>query len=116
MKKLKVAVYCRVANYNELTVLCQQNCLEHYASANGYEVLETISDMGSGASLERLGIRRLCDLVDTVAVDAIVATTPSRYARNTLALVGFVGKMKDKGVEVITVSNGSLTAILAGIV
>lgn len=90
--------------------------LEHYASANGYEVLETISDARSGASLERPGIQRLCELVDTGAVDAVLATCVSRYARNMVELVGFIRGMKDKGVDVLSASHGSLTAILARII
>lgn len=112
MKKLRVAIYCRVANHDQLTLASQKGCVEHYASDYGYEIMESMSDTGSGNSLDRPGIRRLCELADARAVDAVIATCPSRYARNMLLLMDFMRDMNDKEVEGLTVSNGSLTGML----
>lgn len=97
-----------MSNDDGLALTCQQGCLENYASANGCGGLETISDIGRGTSLEKPGIHRICELVDTGVVDAIAATTLLRHTRSTLALVG-----KDNDVEVMTARQGSLTEILA---
>lgn len=53
MKKMRVAVYCRVANQNQLALSCQEKAMRTFVEAKGHEVMEVIVDTGSGASMER---------------------------------------------------------------
>jgi site-specific DNA recombinase len=56
--------------------------LREYASREGYEVLEEVSDPGqSGASLERPGMDRVRDLVAAEGVSVVLARDRDRFAR-----------------------------------
>lgn len=112
MKKLRVAIYCRVANHDQLALTVQKQAMHNFAEATGYEVSEVICDTGSGTSVERPGIRRLYELADAKAIDAVLASGTSRYARCMTQLMGFVGDMKGRSVEVLAAEIGSLTAAL----
>ena len=63
--------------------LAQQiEALREYASREGYEVLEEVSDPGqSGASLERPGMDRVRDLVAARGVSVVLAQDRDRFAR-----------------------------------
>jgi site-specific DNA recombinase len=63
--------------------LAQQiEALREYATREGYEVLEEVSDPGhSGASLERPGIDRVRDLVAAGGVSVVLAQDRDRFAR-----------------------------------
>ena len=63
--------------------LAQQiEALRAYAVAEGYEVLEEVSDPGqSGASLERPGMDRVRDLVAAGGVSVVLAQDRDRFAR-----------------------------------
>src|SRR4051812_32595861 len=60
----------------------QLEALREYASREGYEVLEEVTDPGqSGASLERPGMDRVRDLVATGSVSVVLAQDRDRFAR-----------------------------------
>src|ERR687894_565167 len=63
--------------------LAQQiEALREYASQEGYEILEEVTDAGqSGASLERPGMDRVRDLVATGGVSVVLAQDRDRFAR-----------------------------------
>jgi len=63
--------------------LAQQiEALREYATCEGYEVLEEVSDPGqSGASLERPGMDRVRDLVAEGGVSVVLAQDRDRFAR-----------------------------------
>ena len=60
----------------------QLEALREYATREGYEVLEEVSDPGqSGASLERPGMDRMRDLVAAGGVSVVLAQDRDRFAR-----------------------------------
>ena len=60
----------------------QLEALREYAAREGYEVLEEVSDPGqSGASLERPGMDRVRDLVQSGGVSVVLAQDRDRFAR-----------------------------------
>ena len=83
----KTAVlYARVSSDEQARTgysLAQQvDALRTYAAAEGYEVLEEVSDPGqSGASLERPGMDRVRDLVAAGGVSVVLAQDRDRFAR-----------------------------------
>lgn len=99
MRRLRVAVYCRVANYDELALSCQEQAMRKFASAKGYDVMEVVVETGSGTSMERAGIRRLYELAGAQAIGAVPASGTSRYAR-VGPLMGFIGKVGSGPAEV----------------
>jgi DNA invertase Pin-like site-specific DNA recombinase len=60
----------------------QLEALREYAAREGYKVLEEVSEPGqSGASLERLGMDRVRDLVAAGGVSVVLAQDRDRFAR-----------------------------------
>jgi DNA invertase Pin-like site-specific DNA recombinase len=60
----------------------QLEALREYATREGYEILEEISDPGqSGVSLERPGMDRVRDLVQSGSVSIVLAQDRDRFAR-----------------------------------
>jgi len=60
----------------------QLEALRAYATREGYEVLEEVTDPGqSGASLERPGMDRVRDLVSAGGVSVVLAQDRDRFAR-----------------------------------
>ena len=60
----------------------QAEALREYATREGYEVLEEVSDPGqSGANLERPGMDRVRDLVAVGGVSVVLAQDRDRFAR-----------------------------------
>lgn len=115
MEKMRVAVYCRVANgdglVQETTLKAQESALRKYASEHGYDVVAAAWDTGSGLSMERPGIRKICELAAIGTLDGIVSVGMSRYGRNTADLLSFARDMEAKGVAVISTEFGSLNRV-----
>lgn len=60
----------------------QLEALREYATREGYEVLEEVTDPGQrGASLERPGMDRVRDLVAVGGVSEVLAQDRDRFAR-----------------------------------
>lgn len=68
----------------------QLDALRKYASQEGYAVLEEVTDAGwSGATIERLGVARVMDLVKEGGVDVVLAQDRDRFARDPV-LIGWL--------------------------
>ncbi len=83
---LYVILYARVSTDEQArsgySLAQQMEALREYASREGYEVLEEVSDPGqSGASLERPGMDRVRDLVAAGGVSVVLAQDRDRFAR-----------------------------------
>src|SRR3712207_1928970 len=82
----RAILYARVSTDEQARTgysLAQQlEALREYASREGYEVLEEVSDPGqSGVSLERPGMDRVRDLVAAGGVSVVLAQDRDRFAR-----------------------------------
>ncbi len=82
----RAILYARVSTQEQATkgysLAQQMEALREYASREGYEVLEEVSDPGqSGASLERPGMDRVRDLVAAGGVSVVLAQDRDRIAR-----------------------------------
>lgn len=79
-------LYARVSTKgqadNGYSLRQQVEALRAWCEAEGYEVLEEVSDPGySGASLERPGLDRVRDLVQSENVSVVLAQDRDRFAR-----------------------------------
>src|SRR3712207_590963 len=79
-------LYARVSTDEQARTgfsLAQQlEALREYASREGYEVFDEVSDPGqSGASLERPGMDRVRDLVAAGGIDVVLAQDRDRFVR-----------------------------------
>jgi site-specific DNA recombinase len=82
----RAILYARVSTQEQMKTgysLAQQlEALREYASREGYEVLEEVTDPGqSGASLERPGMDRVRDLVAAGGISVVLAQDRDRFAR-----------------------------------
>ncbi len=86
LRRLYAILYARVSTDEQARSgysLAQQiDALRAYAAREGYEVLEEIQDPGeSGAHLERPGMDRVRDLVESGGVSVVIAQDRDRFAR-----------------------------------
>ena len=82
----RAILYCRVSTDEQarsgFSLAQQMEALREYATGEGYEVLEEVTDPGqSGASLERPGMDRVRDLVAAGGVSAVLAQDRDRFSR-----------------------------------
>jgi site-specific DNA recombinase len=82
----RAVLYARVSTDEQArsgySLAQQLEALREYATREGYEVLEEVSDPGqSGASLERPGMDRVRDLVAAGGVSVVLAQDRDRFAR-----------------------------------
>ena len=82
----RAILYARVSTDEQarsgFSLAQQLEALREYASREGYEVLEEVTDPGqSGASLERPGMDRVRDLVAASGVSVVLAQDRDRFAR-----------------------------------
>src|SRR5919205_608651 len=82
----RAILYARVSTDEQarsgFSLAQQLEALRGYASREGYEVLEEVSDPGqSGVSLERPGMDRVRDLVSAGGVSVVLAQDRDRFSR-----------------------------------
>jgi site-specific DNA recombinase len=82
----RAILYARVSTDEQarsgFSLAQQLEALREYATHEGYEVLEEVTDPGqSGASLERPGLDRVRDLVAAGGVSVVLAQDRDRFAR-----------------------------------
>ena len=82
----RAILYARVSTDEQarsgFSLAQQLEALREYASREGYEVLEEVSDPGqSGASLERPGMDRVRDLVAAGGASVVLAQDRDRFSR-----------------------------------
>jgi site-specific DNA recombinase len=82
----RAILYARVSTEeqarNGYSLAQQMEALRDYATREGYEVLEEVTDPGhSGASLERPGMDKVRDLVAVGGVSVVLAQDRDRFAR-----------------------------------
>ncbi len=79
----------------------QLEALREYASREGYEVLEEVADPGqSGASLERPGMDRVRDLVQSGSVLVVLAQDRDRFAREPAYLYLLREEFAEHGTKI----------------
>ncbi len=83
----RAILYARVSTHEQArsgySLAQQLEALREYATREGYEVLEEVSDPGqSGASLERPGMDRVRDLVAAGSVSVVLAQDRDRVPAN----------------------------------
>src|SRR3712207_2024658 len=98
----RAVLYARVSTDEQArrgySLAQQLETLRDYASREGYEVLEEVSDPGqSGASLARPGLDKLRDLVAAGSVSVVLAQDRDRFAREPAYLYLLREEFAEKG-------------------
>lgn len=103
-KKIRAAIYCRMAtdNDNSRGLEMQKSYLRNYAQAQGYSVVAEVSEVAKGRSLDRPGIRELLGLAAQSRIEEILVTNLSRISRNTGDLLRFEEKLGKQHIRLNT--------------
>jgi site-specific DNA recombinase len=108
---MKVMMYCRVASPGQAEVDAlgqQEQGLRAFAKAQGHEIVGCVCETATGMSLERPGIQTLQTMAAGGEMDAVLALSLSRLARNTLDLLTLGKTLQAHGVGVLTAKEGAV--------
>ena len=112
----RVALYLRVSTA-EQTVENQQRELEAVAERHGWNVVAVFADAGVSGTKgrdQRPGYDRLCRGIARREFDQVAAWSVDRLGRSLQNLVGFLGELHAKGVDLYLHQQGLDTATPAG--
>jgi DNA invertase Pin-like site-specific DNA recombinase len=106
---MRSAGYIRVSTEDQsregISLEHQEAKIKAYACINDLELVEIIRDEGaSGKDLERVGITRLLDMVDSGKVDAVIVYKLDRLSRKTLDTLSLIESFESKGVAFHSIS------------
>ena len=93
---------------------CQKNFLRRWAMDNGYDVVDEITEVGSGIRLDRPGLTKVMRTIREKRVDTLIVKNMNRLARRSLDAYQILKELKEKGVDLICVDGEpgiDLTAI-----
>ncbi len=110
----RVAIYTRVSTTGQ-TVENQERELQAVAERHGWEVVGAFSDHGvSGMKDKRPALDRLMKGVARKDFDIVAAWSVDRVGRSLQHLIGFLGELKAKGVDLYLHQQGLDTSTPAG--
>ncbi len=118
-KKLRVAAYCRVSTDQEEQQSSYQAQIDYYtAKINGnkdWTMAGIFADEGiTGTSAKkRTEFLKLMKLCEKGKVDLVLTKSISRFSRNTLDCLGYIRKLKEKGIPIIFEKEGINTMQMA---
>lgn len=96
---MRVALYIRVANADQLTVDAQLEYLKKYAEEKKYEVAAIYALNGiSGMKITQY-LNDLLHLAKAANVKKIVTRDPTRISRDTIQFIGAEMKFRSAGIE-----------------
>jgi DNA invertase Pin-like site-specific DNA recombinase len=112
----RVAIYLRVST-TEQTVENQQRELELAADRHGWQVVVTLADEGISGSKrrdKRPAFDRLCKGIARREFDLVAAWSVDRLGRSLQDLVGFLGELHGKDIDLYLHQQGIDTTTPAG--
>lgn len=98
---MKVAVYCRVST-SEQSCDMQKNELTEFAKARGFEIVEIYEDVKSGATTNRLALKRMMKDAFSKKFEAVVLYKFDRIARSLRDLLNLFTELEEYGVSIIS--------------
>lgn len=108
-KTLRVAVYCRVATADQLTLKAQKEALQQYAAQLGYERPLFYLDNGySGLNLDRPAFLKLDADIQAGHIGTVIVRNIDRIGRNTLDVMPWIDKLTKMGIELLTLDLANL--------
>ncbi|MCI2105294.1 MAG: recombinase family protein [Intestinimonas sp.] len=118
-KKLRVAAYCRVSTDQEEQQSSYQAQIEYYTAKiktnKDWTMAGIFADEGiTGTSAKkRTEFLKLMKLCERGKVDMVLTKSISRFSRNTLDCLGYIRKLKEKGIPIIFEKEGINTMRMA---
>ena len=118
-KKLRVAAYCRVSTEQEEQQSSYEAQIDYYTDKIGknkdWELAGIFADEGiTGTSAKkRSEFIKMINLCEKGKIDMVLTKSVSRFSRNTLDAIGYIRKLKAKGIPVIFEKEGINTMDMA---
>jgi putative DNA-invertase from lambdoid prophage Rac len=112
-KQVRCALYARVSTAGQQSVPAQLEALREYAGRRGWEIVEEVSDVRSGAK-SRPKRDALMAAARARAVDAIVVMKLDRWGRSLTDLVSTMQELTELGVAFVSVSDSIDLSTAAG--
>jgi len=83
----KAIIYCRTATvekekHSKNSLTEQELICKQFAQKRSYKIVEVVSDVGSGMTLNRKGLKRLMILAKQGKIDVILSVSACRLTRN----------------------------------
>ncbi len=114
-KKLKVAMYCRVGNPDQLEINKQENKIQNYCKQQGYKVFKSYIDNGYSANDKtRTGYNLMVEDLKQERFDMIITSDISRLCRCTSDLENFVNLIKKHNCNLIILNEKIDTSTAVG--
>lgn len=99
---MRVAIYTRVSTADQ-SVELQATELHQFATARGWEIVETFQDHGfSGKNTARPALKRLMEAASKRRVDVVLVWKLDRFARSLPDLVNMIQNLADVGVDFVS--------------
>jgi DNA invertase Pin-like site-specific DNA recombinase len=100
---IRAAIYTRVSTTDQNAEL-QVRGLNDYATKHGWEIVETYSDVMSGAKASRPGLNRL--MADAMArkFDCLLVWKLDRFGRSLVDCLNNIRTLEDQGIRFIAVT------------
>jgi DNA invertase Pin-like site-specific DNA recombinase len=99
MSETKVAIYCRVACFNEQAIKKQESEVRGYAEKQGFNDIALYSDNGyGGMSFNRPAFSEMERDIQAGKINMVMCIDLSRISRNTVESVAWLDRIKRVGV------------------
>lgn len=118
-RKLRVAAYCRVSTEQEEQQSSYAAQIEYYTEKikgnKDWEFAGIFADEGiTGTSAKKRGeFLKLMALCEKGKIDMVLTKSVSRFSRNTLDAIGYIRKLKAKGIPIVFEKEGINTMQMA---
>lgn len=101
MDQKKALIYCRVALPDMNALEMQKKHLLAYAEAQGFVVVDIVSESGSGLDYSREGLREVLALVEDGEVDILLIKSLCRLGRSIEKTDALLHRLKECEVKVV---------------
>ena len=96
--------YARVSTYGQKADLeRQKQMLELYCSSKGYKY-KFIEDIGSGLNYNKVGLKKIIELIEEKKIDRIVLTHKDRLMRFGFGMISQICSLNNVLIDIINIS------------
>jgi DNA invertase Pin-like site-specific DNA recombinase len=110
-KPTEMVIYARTPTDNVRDMAKQIVECVHLADSKGYQVIDIVTDIGSGLNMNRIGINRVLNYIRSNRVDAICTYSLDRISRRLTDAKRFERMMGRTAVKFETVTSENMSAL-----
>jgi putative DNA-invertase from lambdoid prophage Rac len=100
---MKAVIYARVSTHDQKTLSMQMEKCSEYALARGWDVVQEIKEVGSGATQrpQRTDLLKLCRKRQ---VDIVIVWKLDRWGRSVADIVSTLQELQELGVQFVSIT------------